>query len=148
MGVGFLGIILPLLPDLPFIFLGALIYGVSTGFEIISFNTVVAFGLISLLALVIDFISSSLGARAKKATIWGQAGAIFGVVIGFMLPGFVGIFIGPILGVILFEILFARRSLRDAYSAGRGTFFGLVLGSLLKVVLAILMIGWFLKLLV
>lgn len=145
MSLGFLGIIIPLLPDLILIFVAVLIYGAFTGFKVVTVALVLIYAGLALLAILFDYLATVYGAKKHQASTWGQVGAVVGVIFGLLTPGFIFIIIGPIIGVIAFEMLFARRNLKEALEAGKGAFFGFVLGSLIKVVLAIIMIGWFVK---
>jgi hypothetical protein len=144
--IGFAGIILPFLPDLVLVFLGALVYGLYTGFSTVSLSVVIIFGVLAILSFLIDIISSTLGAKAQKASKWGQIGAVVGGLVGIFTSGIFGIILGPVLGVVLFEILFAKRNFNQALNAGLGSLVGFIFGSLLKLSLAVFMIGWFIKL--
>lgn len=143
---GFVGIILPFLPDIILIFLGALIYGIYTGFSTVSGTVIIIFAGLTILSILIDLIASVIGAKAQKATIYGQIGAAVGAVFGLFFSGMLGIVLGPVLGVIAFEMIFAKRSFDKALSAGLGALVGFILSSVFKIALAGFMIAWFVKL--
>lgn len=144
--IGFVGIIVPFIPDIILIFLGALVYGLYTDFTVISGSIIIVFALLTILAFLIDVIASILGAKTQKASIYGQIGAVVGALFGLFTSGIFGIIIGPVLGVVIFEIIFAQKKLNQAAKAGLGALLGFVFGSLFKIVLAAFMIGWFIKL--
>jgi len=146
--LGLLGIIIPFLPDLFLIFLGALIYGLYSGFGTVTVTIVIIFGALAVLSFIFDYLAQIYGTKKYKASAWGQAGAIVGLIVGIFTPGFVFIILGPIIGVVLFEMIFARRTWQEAIHAGKGAFFGFLLGSMIKIILALAMIGWFVKLII
>jgi uncharacterized protein len=148
MGLGFLGIIVPLLPDLILIFVAVLIYGAFTSFEVVTVTLILIYAGLALVALLFDYLATVYGAKKHQASSWGQLGAIVGVVVGLLTPGFLFIIIGPIIGVIIFEMIFAQRNFKEALEAGKGAFWGFILGSLIKIILAVIMIGWFIKLII
>jgi len=145
---GFAGVILPFLPDLILVFIGALVYTLFNGFSIITPTILTIFAGLTILSFVIDILSSLLGAKTQKASKFGQIGAVVGAIVGLFTTGLLGIILGPILGVIFFEILFARKKFSQAIQAGIGSLIGFIFGSLLKLVLASFMIGWFVKLII
>jgi hypothetical protein len=148
MVLGFLGIVLPFLPDIILIFIGALTYGVFSSFEVISMKVIAIFAVLTALSFLIDIISSVIGAKTQKASKYGQIGAVLGGIIGIFTSGIYGIILGPVLGVIGFEMFFAKKKFDKAINAGLGALLGFVFGSLLKVVIAVFMIGWFIKLII
>lgn len=146
MAIGFVGIIVPFLPDLFLIFLGALIYGLYSGFSSVTITVVIIFGILAGLSFFFDYLAQIYGTKRYQASGWGQVGAVVGLMVGILIPGLIFIVIGPIIGVIIFELIFARRAWQEALQAGKGAFFGFLFGSMLKIILALVMIGWFIKL--
>ncbi len=144
MAVGLLGIFIPVVPDVPLVFGGVLFYAVFSRFQQISEKALLIWGIITAVVFVLDYLVQVIGAKKWGASKLGTLGAIIGLVTGISLGGIVGIIIGPIIGVIFFELL-GDRNLKEAFRAGVGTFFGFVSGVLLKVVVGIVMVGWFLK---
>jgi uncharacterized protein YqgC (DUF456 family) len=68
MVTGLLGVVLPILPGIPLAWLGLFIYAIGTGFERISVATVVIFAVLTVLALLLDFLAPMLGARKYRAS--------------------------------------------------------------------------------
>jgi len=145
---GFIGIIVPFLPDLFLIFLGALIYGLYSGFSSVSITVVIIFGVLTGLSFLFDYLAQIYGTKKYQASSWGQLGAVIGLIVGIFSPGFIFIIIGPVIGVIIFELIFAKRTWQESIHAGKGAMFGFLLGSAIKIILALIMIGWFLKLVI
>jgi uncharacterized protein YqgC (DUF456 family) len=139
--IGFAGIILPVLPGTVLVFVGFLLYGTITGFD--SLDLFFFLGQLVLVGLsyLIDFLATALGAKmygGSKAAVWG---AVLGSLMIFVI-GPLGLLVGPLAGAVAGEIV-AGEQLRKAMRSGWGTFLGLVGGTLLKLFLCALMIGWF-----
>ncbi len=139
--VGLAGTMLPVLPGIAFVFGGLVLAAWADGFARVGGITVAILGLLTALAIALDFAASALGARKFGASPRAVAGAAVGAVVGvfFGLPGLV---LGPFLGAVAGE-LSANRELRQAGKAGLGTWVGLLLGSVAKIALAFLMVGVF-----
>jgi hypothetical protein len=139
--VGLAGTVLPVLPGVALVFGGLLLAAWADGFQRVGTVALVILGLLTALALALDFVASSLGARKFGASPRGIAGAAIGAVAGifFGLPGLV---LGPFLGAVAGE-LSAHREVLRAGRAGLGSWLGLLLGSVAKITLAFLMVGVF-----
>lgn len=147
---GMAGIILPILPGTILIFAGALIYAIFTNFEKITVNLTIILGILTLLTLLTDYLSSSLGAKKYGASKWGAFGAFIGGIIGIFLAsttGLIPIILFPILGTILAELLSGKER-KQIIKASFGTLIGFIFGSFFKIVIAIIMIGLFIKALI
>lgn len=140
--VGLAGVILPVLPGIPLVWLGLFIYAVFTGFDVISVTAVVVFFVIMLLTLALDFLAPVFGAKKYKATKLGMLGAFLGMMIGLFTLGFWGVILGPFVGALLGELIASRRPV-IALKAAIGTFVGFVFGTLLRLVVGLTMIGFF-----
>src|SRR5690606_22520530 len=126
--LGVVGSVLPLLPGVPLVFAGILLYGWATGFTVINGSFVaLAFGL-TLLSLVLDWVAGSLGARRYGATTWGVLGAMVGGVVGLLAFGPFGIIAGTFFGAMLGELLMGRAA-SAAMRAGWGSLLGLLIGT-------------------
>jgi uncharacterized protein len=116
MFVGLVGSVLPALPGVTLIFISALVYAFSTGFEVVGGWVVALIGLFALLALVADFVGTSYGARRFGASNWGTAGGAIGGIVGALagllflgIGSLFGLIIGSVAGVFLGEYLKRRR---------------------------------------
>lgn len=139
--IGLLGTVLPVLPGLPLMFAGMLLAAWAGGFEHIGAGTLTALGLLVLLSIAVDLASSILGAQrsgASKKGLWGAGiGGFAGIFFG--IPGLVA---GPFLGASLGEVAHGRPW-RDASRIGLGTWLGLLIGAILKLMLALAMLVLF-----
>lgn len=132
--VGLLGCILPVLPGPPLAYVGLLLVHVT---DKVDFSAIqlVCWLLLVIVLQVLDYLTPMLGSKYTGGSEYGNRGSIAGTVLGlFFMPW--GIIAGPFLGAVLGELL-GGRDLPKAMKAGLGTFFGVVLGVLLKMVLCL-----------
>ena len=138
---GLIGTIVPLLPGTTLILLGALLQkGLLP--DTISWPAVggiIVFWLISVLA---DVGCTLLGAKMFGGGKWGMAGASGGALAGifFSLPAVV---LGTMLGAIIAEKWLGRKSDEMALRAGAGATLGLLVSGFVKLVCAVVMIGFY-----
>ena len=138
---GVAGVILPVLPGLPLVFFGMLLAAWAGGFERVGAASLVVLGVLTLLSVVVDFLSSAVGAKRAGASRMAVVGALVGSIVGIFF-GIPGLLAGPFVGALAGELLHARR-LAQATRVGVATWIGLLLGTALKVGLAFAMLGLF-----
>jgi len=144
--VGLVGTVLPALPGLPLVFCGMLLAAWTDGFHHIGVPMLVVLGLLTLFSLGIDLWATAHGAKRVGASRLAVVGAMLGT-LGGLVFGPLGLLLGPFAGALGGELLH-RRSLRgehlgQAAKVGIGTWFGIVLGTALKLALAFAMLGLF-----
>ena len=93
-------------------------------------------------ALALDIIAPMVGARKYRASKWGIIGASFGLLVGIFTFGFWGVILGPFVGALVGELIY-RREWVHALKSASGTVIGFVAGTLLKIVIVLIMIGFF-----
>ncbi|MFT3898606.1 MAG: DUF456 domain-containing protein [Thermomonas sp.] len=144
--VGLVGTVLPALPGLPLVFCGMLLAAWTDGFRHIGAPMLVVLGLLTLFSLGIDFWATAHGAKRVGASKLAVAGAMLGT-LGGLVFGPVGVLVGPFAGALAGELLHRRSLQREhlgqAAKVGFGTWFGIVLGTALKLALAFAMLGLF-----
>ncbi|MFB0506444.1 MAG: DUF456 domain-containing protein [Thermodesulfobacteriota bacterium] len=141
--IGLAGTILPTLPGNILIFVGALVYGIFTGFEEVTLWILTALGVISVGAQVLDYLAEAYGARRFGATKYGIWGAIIGGIIGLITLNIGGLVLGTFVGAVIPEIIVGRRSLKGALKIGWGSLMGFFGGTLMKFILGLVSIGIF-----
>lgn len=144
--VGLAGTILPLLPGIPLIFLAIAGYGWYEGFKAITVEYLLVMAGLTVLSVIVDYISSVLGARyfgSSKKGIWG---ALLGTFIGIFLFPPVGILLGPWLGAVIGEY-FEQCDINKAMKVGIGTVVGLFSGMVFKIMVGLVMTASFLVML-
>jgi uncharacterized protein YqgC (DUF456 family) len=144
--VGLLGLVVPILPDLLLIWSGVLLYALVTRFAEVPLIAVIALGILSLSTFVVDYLTTTFGAKRYGASRWGIIGGVIGGILGlFMFPPF-GFLSGFIAGAIGAEGLVARRSFDSSVKTAKGVLLGFLFGFVIKAILAGVIIGTFLVL--
>lgn len=134
---GLVGCVIPVIPG-PVLAYGGLLLMIPSDrppslFALISFGVLVA------LAVVMDYVVPSLGAKKFDCSKWGVWGCAVGTVVG-MLFFPVGLLLGPFLGAFVGELL-AKKPVGKALYGGLGAFLGFLSGVFLKIVVCLLMIA-------
>ncbi|HEY68108.1 MAG TPA: DUF456 domain-containing protein [Thermoflexia bacterium] len=144
--VGLIGVILPVVPGVGFIWLVVLVYAVAEHFATIDPITFAVLTVLGAIGFTADLWMSQVGAKVGGASVWsllaglvlGAIGAIVGLV--FLGVGAVpGAIVGAIAGVILAE-WYRRKDWREAFKAGGGWLVGCTLSGGVQFLVAILMI--------
>jgi uncharacterized protein YqgC (DUF456 family) len=138
--IGALGLILPVLPGSPLIFIGALLAAWAEDFRYLGVWSLVVLGVLAALAVAVDFIASAFGVKRFGASGRAITGAMLGAIVGIFF-GPIGVLVGPFVGAVVGELT-VRRSLAAAGRAGVGAALGLALGTAAKLAIAFAMIGW------
>lgn len=141
MVVGIAGTVLPALPGIPLVFAGMVVAAWAGDFQYVGWGWLVALGILTVLSLGIDLLAGSMGAKRVGASKLALAGAVLGSIVGLFF-GPLGLFAGPFVGALVGELV-NRRDLGQATKVGVGTWFGILLGTVLKLGLAFGMLGLF-----
>jgi uncharacterized protein YqgC (DUF456 family) len=146
MAIGLIGVILPLVPGVGFVWIVVLIYAIVERFATIDPITFAAITVLGAVGVSADLWMSHAGAKVGGASVWsllaglvlGAIGAIVGLV--FLGAGAVpGAILGAILGIVLAE-WYQRKDWREAFKAGGGWLIGCTLSGGVQFLVAILMI--------
>lgn len=140
--IGFVGIIIPVLPGVLFVWLGLMFISWLDGWQTVPISTVVVFGLLTIAVMVIQQVAGVAGAKRFGASRLGLIGCTAGLLIGLLVGGPIGIIAGPAIGAFVGEMIAGRTS-RAASRAAMGSMLGLLSGMVMQFVLALVMIGWF-----
>lgn len=139
---GLAGMLMPLIPGAPLLFLGLLFGAWADNFQYVGLWTLLLLALLTVLTYLIEFFSAALGAKKYGGSRRAMWGAVLGgfIGIGFSIPG---IILGPFVGAVLGE-LSLQRTLDQASRAGFGTVIGMAMGIAGKLAIGLAMIGLFL----
>jgi hypothetical protein len=140
--VGLSGMLLPIVPGAPVLFLGLLFGAWAEDFRFVGLGTLLILALLTALTYVVEFAASALGVKKYGGSNRAMIGAVVGGIVGMFL-GIPGILLGPFLGAVIGE-LSLQRSLDEASQAGFGTVVGMAIGLAGKFAIGIAMIGIFL----
>ena len=135
--LGVLGIFIPFLPGVGFIFAGILLYAWLTSFSVISLGAVIAFGTVALLAWLVEYLGSLLGAKFGGGGRYSMWGSLIGGLAGLVFIGPLGLLLGVIIGVLI-GALYEGKTLNQA---GKTVFFSIlgILGA--KIIQLIIALG-------
>jgi len=101
---GLAGIILPMFPGIPYMWVLSVIYALTTSFNVIDRGELIVLTVVLILSLFVDYFSGLLGAKLGGASLksigWGMVGLFIGL---FTFPPFGGV-VGMFLGVVASEI--------------------------------------------
>lgn len=139
--IGLAGTFLPVLPGVPFVFAGLAIAAYAGNFVEVSRITILILGLMTIFAVLVDFLAASLGAKRAGASRWAVIGAAVGTLIGIFMGPF-GLIFGSFAGAVIGELI-ATQNAPHATRAGIAAWIGLLIGTLFKLALAFAMVGIF-----
>ena len=139
--LGVLGTVLPVLPGALLVFGGLFLAAWAQDFTRVGPWGLALIGALMALAFAVDFIASVAGAKRVGASPKALLGAGIGGLIGVFF-GLPGILLGPFIGAVLGELV-ARGGFAQATRVGIGTWLGLLVAAVAKLVIAFLMIGTF-----
>lgn len=139
--VGMAGVILPMLPGLPFVMMGLGVAAWADHFARVGAITLTVLGLLTAAGLVLDFIAGGIGAKRVGASPLAVTGASVGSIVGIFF-GLPGLILGPFIGAVLGELK-ARGGLKQAASVGVAAWIGLLLGTVAKLAIGLAMLGIF-----
>lgn len=138
---GVVGTLVPLVPGHILILAGAIVHRVFFQERGTSWIIISILAALVLVGLAVDFLSGAAGAKYFGATRWGALGGILGAIVGLFF-GLIGMILGPLLGVLAGELL-GGKGLLPAGKSTWGTFLGGLAGSMIKLAIALIMVGVF-----
>ena len=140
--VGLAGIVVPVLPGTPLLWLAALGYGLVDGFDHwVDFGAMAVLSVLAILSFITDLTLGPVGAARRGASWQAIAASLVGALIGLVFFPPFGALLGALIGV--FAVEYQRRSqdARAAWEATKGFAKGYGLAILINLGLAALMIG-------
>lgn len=131
----------PVLPGMPLIWLGMAFYGLSNGFTVPGRSFYLA-ATVAMLCLMLPAIGGNRA--AFRPAVSGQAvwGGILGILAGVLSSGPAGVFWGPPVGAITAGLL-TGQPLNRAVPVALGTLAGLAGNKPFKLLVQLVLIGWF-----
>ena len=134
--IGLIGVFMPLLPGVGLVFLGILIYAVATNFVSISATTVIIFGVVTILAWLIEYLGAVIGVKVGGGGKFAMLGLIIGALLGLISIGPIGLLVGMLLGAFL-GATYEGSSANKASKAALFSVLGLLTAKTLQLLLAI-----------
>lgn len=137
--IGLAGTVLPFVPGMGLVFAALLIYGLATGWEVVTGGFLFIAGIVMLICFGLDYLASVIGAKKFGATKLGITGALVGTLIGMLLFNIVGMMIGAVIGIIIAE-LYQKKTVQQSLTAATGVLIGNAVGMAIKFCLALIII--------
>ena len=139
---GLAGVLLPVVPGIPLMFVVALVFGFVDRWEhLLLWELGVLVGIV-LLSLLVDYLAGLLGARyggaSRRAILWGLAGLVIGLLVFPPFGGLIGLFVG-----VLVAELAGGRDQREAFRAAAGSLLGTLIGTAVSLFLAVAFLALF-----
>lgn len=132
--VGFLGAFLPVLPGLPFSYVGLLLLQLTPN-PPFSTQFLVIWAVIVVALMILDNMIPIWGTKKFGGSNYGVWGCTIGMVFGmFFFPPF-GLILGPLAGAFVGELIGGQQS-DKAFKAALGSFAGFLAGTGLKIAAA------------
>ena len=147
--VGLLGVILPVIPGVGFMWLVILVYAIAERFATIDPLSIAVLTLLGLTGATSDIWLSQLGAKVAGASLrsalYSLAGALIGGLVGLAFLGFgaiPGALIGSLLGVLINEYV-EHNDWKAAWQATLGMLVGFTLSTVVQLLIALVMFAIF-----
>jgi uncharacterized protein len=139
---GLVGSVVPWMPGPPFVLAGAVVWALATDFDTLGWGRLAILAALTALSVVLEFVTTAVGARRYGASRWGMLGAIVGALVGVFF-GPVGLVVGCVAGAVGAELL-RGSELAASVRSGVGALVGLIAGLVADLVVCVTMIGLFL----
>lgn len=147
--IGLLGVFLPVVPGVGFIWIVVLIYAIAEQFTAIDPATFAVISALTMIGLTSDLWTSQVGATVGGASwtslLVGLVGGAIGGLVGLLFFG-IGAIPGAILGALLCVVAMERlegRTWEEASRAAGGWLLGCLLSSAVQAVVSLAIIGIF-----
>jgi len=145
--VGLVGSVVPVVPGPSLIWIGALIWGWTHGFEGVGAGTLLVLGTLAVLATAADILLAGIGARRTGASWRALLFAGMGSVIGLLVLSVPGALLGALVGVLVEESRRRRGLTRDGFEqsvkVGSGLLAGWLLAIAVQAIVSLVMVAIF-----
>ena len=141
--VSLVGVLIPILPGIPLMFVTVLVYSFLDRFAHITTSNVVILLILMVVSLVVDYSSGLLGAKMAGASKKAILGGLIGTLIGLFFFPPLGAVWGLFVGVLMAELLQGGKNLRNAVKAATGTLLGSLAGIIANLAIGIVFVVLF-----
>lgn len=132
---------IPLLPGAPLVVVAALLHRFAfPETSRVSWTLLAILTLLATVTLILDTLTSAIGAKKFGGTRWGVLGAFAGALLGLVIGGPIGLLVGPPLGVFTAEYLALQNS-QKAWRATQGALLGMLLGTIGRSIITLAMVA-------
>ncbi len=138
--VGFIGCILPVIPGVTLSYIGILILHMTKTVQF-SNSFLIFWVIIVVLIQVLDYLIPIWGTKKFGGSRKGVLGSTLGIIVGIFFGPW-GIILGPFVGAFIGEMM-ANKTKREALKAAFGSFIGIVFGTISKLIVAGMLIYYY-----
>jgi hypothetical protein len=138
--IGFLGSVLPVLPGIPLSYGGILLLHFTEKYQFET-NFLILWAIIVIIIQVLDYYIPIWGTKKFGGSKSGVRGSIIGLLVGMFFGPF-GIIFGPFAGALIGELI-AQKPTHEALKAAFGAFLGFIVGTVSKLVVAGMLIYYY-----
>ncbi len=143
LAAGVIGVVLPIIPGPLLIWLSALVWAWADGFQAVGWPTLLALGLLAILAELSDVALAAMGAKRGGASWFSMVVAGASAIVGFIIFNLIGALIGAFLGLLAWETYRQGGALKQAWKASRGFMLGYLAAMFVKMIFAAMMLVLF-----
>jgi hypothetical protein len=155
--VGLIGCVIPVIPGPPISYAGILLLHFTSWVHFSSMFLLI-WGILVITVTILDYVIPIWGTKKTGGSKWGSWGSAIGLIIGlFFSP--IGIFIGPFVGALIGELLYQynnegkdpkvptaeNEKMKKSLKAAFGSFLGLMVGIVLKIIISGALAFFFIK---
>lgn len=138
----FIGLIKPVIPSMPMMWIGFLIYQIGFHNGKLSWVFYISMIILTIFIFVADLMMSQYFTRRFGGSKAGEITALIGVIVGcFVFPPF-GIILVPLIAVFIVEMVL-RRDPMPALKASFGSVVGFLASTAAQAMVMIIMVIWF-----
>lgn len=138
--VGFLGSVLPVLPGIPLSYGGILLLHFTDKYQFDN-QFLIIWAVIVIVIQILDYYIPIWGTKKFGGSKSGVRGSVAGLLIGMFL-GPVGIICGPFFVALIGELI-AKKPTENAIKAAFGAFLGFIVGTVSKLIVAGMLIYYY-----
>ncbi|MEO1023693.1 MAG: DUF456 domain-containing protein [Bacteroidota bacterium] len=144
--IGLIGAFLPVLPGLPFSYLGLLVLQLT---EAAPFSTffLVTWGVVIAAIILLENLLPLYTSKKFGGSAYGATGSTIGMILGMLFFPPLGFFLGTLAGAFVGELI-EKPDVQKALKSSWGTFVGFLTGTALKATAAATMAFYFIKALI
>jgi len=132
--IGLIGAFLPILPGLPFSYLGLLILHFG-GIATFSTTFLVIWAIVIIAILVLENALPAYTTKKFGGSNYGSTGSLIGMILGLFFFPPLGFFLGTLIGAFVGEML-NKQDVNIALKSAWGSFLGFVTGTVIKTIVA------------
>ncbi len=140
---GLIGAFLPIIPGLPFSYLGLLILHFS---GVATFTTpfLIIWAIVIVAILVVENAIPAYTSKKFGGSNYGSTGSLIGMILGMLFFPPLGFFLGTLIGAFVGEYIY-KQDFNVAVKSAWGSFIGFLTGTMIKAIVAAMFALMFFK---